>query len=100
MHISDRALLAPEIKVKELFHGEWYDGPIWGICEYRDERLAYVFTNIDEEKNRRIYAVVRLEKELIERIVREKWTSGDVSAFDPFEDRDLGEIEIIGRFEW
>ena len=100
MHISERTILASEIKVKTLFDGQWCDGPIWGVCEYSGERYIYYVTNFDEESGKRIYAVVRVEKDFVDKIVSLKWNMGDVSGIDPLDSYDLETIEIIGRFSW
>jgi len=99
MHISDRTLLAEEIEVKNLFYGQWYDGEIWGVCEYQGDKYIYSLTNVDNE-SRRIYAVLRLDKEVVDNIVRSKWSreDGDVSDLDPLDGVDLERVEIIGRF--
>lgn len=97
-------MLAPEIKVKELFYGEWYDGPVWGVCEYEGEKYVYYLTNCTDDRLR-IYAVIRVEKEVIDKLVHEKWRrgDGDITDLDPFEELDgdaMSSLELIGRFTW
>lgn len=69
MHISDRTKEAPEIAAKMLWYENWYDGPTDGVCEFEGEKFWFVWTD-GEDDHTRIYAVTRIDPEVLAEMVR------------------------------
>jgi len=56
----------PKIKVKFLWHNDWWDGPLAGMCEYKDEMYWYALHHENYKKNAkywRRYVVIKLTPE-------------------------------------
>jgi hypothetical protein len=56
----------PKIKVKFLWHNNWWDGPLAGMCEYKNEMYWYALHHENYKKNAkywRRYVVVKLTPE-------------------------------------
>jgi hypothetical protein len=56
----------PRIKVRFLWHNNWWDGPLAGMCEYKDQMYWYALHHENYGKNAkywRRYVVVKLTPE-------------------------------------
>ena len=64
-----------------LWYENWYDGPTDGVCEFEGEKLWFVWTD-DDEQHRRVYAVVRIDPEVMAEMVRQHEVYRDVCGLD------------------
>jgi len=66
--------LAPEIEVVFLWHNDWWDGPLAGMCKYKDQMYWYHCHHENHKKNAkywRKYGVFKLTPEQLEEEI--KW---------------------------